>query len=75
MPITVRTPRGELTYESLDSLWRALKAGEVAPHDDARLGAQEPWQKVGALPKPPRSLWQRLNPWNAVIDLMGAKRS
>jgi len=75
MPITVRTPKGELTFESVDSVWRAVKAGDVAPIDDVRTAPTEPWQKIKDLPRRKRSLWERLNPWVVLMDAMGAKRS
>ncbi len=75
MAITVRTPAGERTFEDLGDLWRAVKAGDVAPHDEVRTAPDAPWGRVGDLPPPKRSLWQRMSPWRAVVDLMGAKRS
>ncbi len=74
MPLMVRTPSGELTFEDLRALWRAVKAGDVAPLDEVRVDGG-PWTRVGELPQPPKSLWQRLSPWRAVVDLLQAKRS
>jgi hypothetical protein len=50
MRYRVRTPEGELTYESFGEVERAYLSGLVAPEDEVLEEGATRWRKAGAIP-------------------------
>jgi hypothetical protein len=51
MRFRVRTPDGELTYESFGEVERAYLAGLVEPQDEVLEDGTSRWRKAGAIPE------------------------
>lgn len=50
MRYTVRTPEGELTYESFGAVEQAWLNGLVGPDDEVREEGAAKWRKAGSIP-------------------------
>ncbi|WP_163998452.1 hypothetical protein [Pyxidicoccus caerfyrddinensis] len=64
MPVTIRTPDGEMSYQGLDEVRQALTTGLVDPTDQIRLSETEPWRPVSEVAgSRPRWRWKEHFHW------------